>query len=91
MPDCEIVKSMNTPTAYSGISACVEPPPMITTTLATAPSTRIPVEYASRSPRNANWRGKKPSSPSTAASRGNAAKEVLAARNSSRAVNAWNR
>ena len=33
----------------------------------------------------------KPSSASTAASRGNAANEVLAARNSSSAVNAWNR
>ena len=29
MPDCAIVKSMNTPTAYSGIRAWVEPPPAI--------------------------------------------------------------
>ena len=91
MPACEIVKSMNTPTAYSGISAWVEAPPAMTTAPATEPSRMIPVENARRSPRNANWRGMKPSSASTAASRGKAANEVLAARNSSSAVNAWNR
>ena len=30
MPACEIVKSMNTPTAYSGIRAWVEAPPATT-------------------------------------------------------------
>ena len=44
MPDCAIVKSMNTPTAYSGIRAWVEPPPAITTRLATVPRMMIPVE-----------------------------------------------
>ena len=44
MPVCEIVKSMNTPTAYSGISAWVEPPPAITTRAAIPPSSMIPVE-----------------------------------------------
>ena len=91
MPDWEMVKSMNTPTAYSGISAWVEPPPAITTRAATTPSSRMPVENARRSPRKANWRGMNPSSARTAARRGNAANEVLAARNSSSAVNAWNR
>ena len=50
----------------------------------------MPIENASRSPRNAKWRGKKPSSARTAARRGNAANDVFAARNSSSAVNAWN-
>ena len=43
MPACEIVKSMNTPTAYSGISAWVEAPPAMTTAPATEPSRMIPV------------------------------------------------
>ena len=51
----------------------------------------MPIENARRSPRNANWRGKKPSSARIAPSRGNAAKLVFAARNSSSAVNAWKR
>ena len=51
----------------------------------------MPIENARRSPRHANWRGKKPSIASTAASRGNAAKDVLAARKRSSAVNVWNR
>ena len=55
------------------------------------PAAMIPVENASRSPRNANWRGMKPSSARTAARRGNALKLVFAARNRSSAVNAWNR
>ena len=55
------------------------------------PSEMMPIEKASRSPRNENWRGKKPSVPSTAASRGKALNDVFAARNSRRAVNDWNR
>ena len=54
-------------------------------------STMIPYENASRSPRSANWRGMWPSPARIASSRGKALKLVLAARNSSRAVKAWNR
>ena len=54
-------------------------------------STMIPYENARRSPRNANWRGMWPSPARIASSRGKALKLVFAARNSSSAVNAWNR
>ncbi len=42
MPDWLMVKSMNTPTAYSGISRCVFAPKPMTSSAATPPSTRIP-------------------------------------------------
>ena len=54
-------------------------------------STMIPYENARRSPRSANWRGMWPSPARIASRRGKALKLVLAARNSSSAVNAWNR
>ena len=91
MPACEIVKSMKTPTAYSGMRAWVLPLAATTSDAATSPSATMPIENASRSPRKLNWRGKKPSMASTAARRGKAAKDVFAARNSRSAVNAWKR
>ena len=49
----------------------------------------IPQLNASRSPRNANWRGMNPSWARIAASRGNALKLVFTARNRISAVAAW--
>ena len=46
----------------------------------------MPFEYASRSPRFANWRGTKPSRARKEATRGKSAKLVLAARMRIRAV-----
>ena len=61
MPAWLIVKSMKTPMAYSGISRCVSPWKSATSDAATIPSTTMPHENASRSPRKANWRGMNPS------------------------------
>ncbi len=55
-----------------------------------AASATMPQENASRSPRNANWRGMKPSWARIAASRGKALKLVFAARNRISAVATWN-
>ena len=72
MPPWLSVKHTNTPTEYSGISSVVTPPKATIRAAATADSRMIPQLNASRSPRKANWRGKYPSSASSAASRGNA-------------------
>ena len=91
IPAWLIVKSMNTPTAYSGISRCVSPWKAMTSRAATTPRMTIPEVNASRSPRKLNWRGMNPSSARIATSRGNALKLVFAARNRSSAVKVWNR
>ena len=56
---------------------------------AAAVSTMIPFEYASRSPRLTNCRGRKPSRASSAASRGKPWYDVLAASTRIASVNAW--
>ena len=49
----------------------------------------MPLENTSRSPRRANWRGRKPSLARSEASTGKPLKAVLAARIRIAAVNAW--
>ena len=58
MPDCDSVNDVNTPTAYSGISAFVMPPNATISALAMTASTTMPFENTSRSPRAASWRGR---------------------------------
>ena len=58
MPACDSVNDMNTPTAYSGISALVLPPNAMISTPAASASTSTPFENTSRSPRFASWRGR---------------------------------
>ena len=58
IPDWLIVKSMNTPTAYSGISRWVSPRKMTMSPAASVARTTIPYEKARRSPRSANCRGR---------------------------------
>ena len=58
MPDCESVKEVNTPTAYSGMRALVMPPKAMMRPAASSERTRMPFENTSRSPRFANWRGR---------------------------------
>ena len=50
IPACESVNEMKTPTAYSGIKACVSPRKMMSRSAAQAPRMSIPFENASRSP-----------------------------------------
>ena len=57
-PNCDSVNEVNTPTAYSGISALVRPPNATSSAAAAAASTMIPFENTSRSPRFASWRGR---------------------------------
>ena len=51
IPACDSVKQMNTPTAKSGMRACVLPPKTMTSAIARRPMTMIPFEYASLRPR----------------------------------------
>ena len=82
---------MNTPTAYSGMSAVVTPPKATIRTLAAMLRMTMPEVNARRSPLKLNWRGMNPSSARIAASRGNALNDVFAARKRMRAVNVWYR
>ena len=72
MPLWLIVNDTNTPTEYSGISACVSPANTTSSVIATADRMRIPAVKARRSPLNENWRGMNPSWARMAARRGNA-------------------
>ena len=54
MPLCDSVNDTNTPNAYSGISLSTSASKTTSSTAAEAPSTTIPFENASRSPRNVN-------------------------------------
>ena len=74
------MNAVNTPIAYSGISASTRPRNATTTTIAIAASATIPELNARRSPRKANWRGMNPSRARIEASRGKSAKLVWAAR-----------
>ena len=51
MPDCDSVNDVNTPTAYSGISAFVMPPNATMSAPANSARTTMPFENTSRSPR----------------------------------------
>jgi hypothetical protein len=51
IPICEIVNDIKTPTAYMGSNLWVSPLKSKIKTDATAPSTIIPLEYTSRSPK----------------------------------------
>ena len=53
MPACDSVIEVNTPIAYSGMSASTRPPKATTTTIESTASATIPVLNASRSPRKA--------------------------------------
>ena len=57
MPVWLSVKHTNTPTEYSGIRAWTSPSNATSSSAAIAASSTMPHENASRSPRNANWRG----------------------------------
>ena len=61
MPAWLRVNPVNTPNAYSGISALMLPLKMMTRMPAMTASTMMPLENTSRSPRLANWRGRNPS------------------------------
>ena len=59
MPACDSVNDVNTPTAYSGISALVMPPNATISDAGRARRGRAtPFENTSRSPRLASWRGR---------------------------------
>ena len=58
MPHCESVNDVNTPTAYSGISAFVSPPNAMSRMAAAPASRTMPFENTSRSPRFAICRGR---------------------------------
>ena len=59
MPPCESVKDRKTPNAYSGISRFTSALNTMSSPTEAAPSTMMPFENASRSPRNRNWWGRK--------------------------------
>ena len=80
MPAWDRVIEVNTPIAYSGISASTVPPKATRITIARMARATIPVLNASRSPRNAKPLGMNPSRARIEASRGKSAKLVLAAR-----------
>ena len=80
---------MNTPTVYSGMRALTLPLNATSNAIATAARTTMPVLNASRSPRNWNWRGRKPSRARMLDRRGKSANDVFAARISSSAVAIW--
>ena len=80
IPACDSVIEVNTPMAYSGISASTRPPNAARTTIDRTASATIPVLNASRSPRNANRLGMNPSRARSDDRRGKSAKDVLAAR-----------
>ena len=77
IPACDSVNAVNTPMAYSGMSASTRPPNATATRMARAASATIPALNASRSPRYANRRGMNPSRARIEASRGKSAKLVL--------------
>ena len=58
MPVCDSVNDMNTPTAYSGISAVVTPPSTTISAIAAPANTTMPFENTSRSPRFDSCRGR---------------------------------
>ena len=89
MPSCDSVIDVNTPTAYSGISASTRPPNAATTTIARTASAMIPELNARRSPRYANRDGISPSRARSEASRGKSAKAVFAARTRMPIVDSW--
>ena len=57
IPACDSVIEVNTPIAYSGISASTRPPNAASTTIARTASATIPALNARRSPRKANRAG----------------------------------
>ncbi len=65
--------------AYNGISFVTDAWKMMINSEAMAASATMPREKTRRLPRNASWRGRKPSFPTNALSRGKSAKAVLAA------------
>ena len=85
----ERVNEMKTPSAYSGISACVSPPNTMTSPAAVPPRMRMPLEKTSRSPRVPNCRGMNPSRARKYDSLGKSANDVLAARIRMSIVTAW--
>ena len=80
MPAWLSVKPVNTPKAYSGISLEMSPSKTMISSAATTARKMTPLENTSRSPRLANWRGRKPSRAMIDDSRGKSAYAVLAAR-----------
>ena len=80
IPAWDRVKPVNTPTAYRGIRALMLPLNTTISTPATAARKMMPLENTSRSPRLANWRGRKPSRAMMEDNRGKSAYAVLAAR-----------
>ena len=89
IPACDSVIEVNTPIAYSGISASTRPPNAARTTIDRTASATIPALNARRSPRNAKRLGMNPSRASSDDSRGKSAKEVLAARMRMPIVENW--
>ena len=70
MPAWESVKDRKTPTAYSGINACVSLRKRISRSAALSPRMKIPFENANRSPTPRIWCGRKLSCASRLARRG---------------------
>ena len=91
MPDCDRVKAMNTPSVYSGIRPLTLAWKTMSSAMAMPARAMMPVVKASRSPRKANWRGRKPSRARKDERRGKSAKLVLAASTRMRAVATWAR
>ncbi len=73
MPAWLRVKPVNTPNAYSGISAEMSPLKTMISTPATAARKITPLEKTNRAPRLKNWRGRKPSLAMIDARRGKSA------------------
>src|SRR5260221_12253490 len=80
MPNWDKVNDVNTPIAYNGSKACSRASNRITSTAEQTPSATMPLEKLSRSPRWANWRGRKRSVDRKYDNRGKSAKAVLDAR-----------
>ena len=89
MPDCESVKLVNTPMAYSGMSRSTFASVASSTTMLAPARKMIPLENTSRCPRLVSWRGMKWSAAGKFASRGKSAKLVFAASTRMSSVPAW--
>ena len=75
-----MVKPVNTPMAYMGISAATRAPVASSRAMEATASTMIPLENTSRCPRTVRGRGRKESSATKDTRNGKPVKLVLAAR-----------
>src|SRR5450756_2305813 len=89
IPDCEMVKLVNTPTAYRGIILLTFAWKMMIRKTETKARPMMPFEKTRRSPRFWNCRGTKPSRARMDESRGKSAKLVWAATTKMAIVAIW--